>query len=287
MAAPETDRITGVETTGHDWDGIKELNNPLPRWWLWTFYASIVWALGYMVVYPAWPLVTEATAGLLGWSSRAELHAELADAQVGQDKFRARLAVLSPAEIRQDAELYPVAVAGGRSAFLVNCVQCHGSGAQGFKGFPNLNDDAWLWGGTLEAIETTIRHGIRFDADDSTRVSAMPAFGRDKMLNRQQIGDVVHHVQSLSAGGAGASAAGAAVYAENCAACHGPGGEGNRELGAPRLNDAIWLYGSDRASIMAQVNAPQNGIMPAWGHRLDATTIKQLALFVHSLGGGE
>jgi cytochrome c oxidase cbb3-type subunit III len=142
MAAPETDRITGVETTGHDWDGIKELNNPLPRWWLWTFYASIVWALGYMVVYPAWPLVTEATAGLLGWSSRAELHAELADAQVGQDKFRARLAVLSPAEIRQDAELYPVAVAGGRSAFLVNCVQCHGSGAQGFKGFPNLADVA-------------------------------------------------------------------------------------------------------------------------------------------------
>ncbi len=289
MAKPETDEITGTETTGHEWDGIKELNTPLPRWWLWTFYATIIWAIGYTVLYPAWPLVDGATRGVLGWSSRADLTSTLAGVEQEQSQYLTKINELSLGEIAQDPELYQFAVAGGRSAFAVNCVQCHGSGAQGFEGYPNLNDDSWIWGGTLDDIYTTVRHGIRYEADEDTRFSQMLAFGRDGMLDRTQINDVAEYVLSLSGQDhdAAAAQAGAAVYTDNCAVCHGDKGQGSRELGAPRLNDAIWLYGGDKASIVAQVNAPRHGVMPAWSGRLDPATIKQLVLFVHSLGGGE
>ncbi|QPC42648.1 cytochrome-c oxidase, cbb3-type subunit III [Kaustia mangrovi] len=289
MAKPETDEITGTETTGHEWDGIKELNTPLPRWWLWTFYATIIWAIGYTVLYPAWPLVDGATRGVLGWSSRADLTTTLAGVEQEQSQYLTKINELSLGEIAQDPELYQFAVAGGRSAFAVNCVQCHGSGAQGFEGYPNLNDDSWLWGGTLDDIYTTVRHGIRYEADEDTRLSQMPAFGRDGMLDRTQVNDVAEYVLSLSGQDhdAAAAQAGAAVYTDNCAVCHGDKGQGSQELGAPRLNDAIWLYGGDKASIVAQVNAPRHGVMPAWSGRLDPVTIKQLVLFVHSLGGGE
>ena len=289
MSDKEIDEISGTETTGHEWDGIKELDTPLPRWWLWTFYATIVWSVAYVIAYPAIPLATEATRGLLGYSSRAAVDAELADIQAERAAVTEKIAATSLEEIRNDEALFQFATAGGESTFKVYCSQCHGSGAAGSPGYPNLNDDAWIWGGTLEDIETTLIHGIRYEGDDDTRISEMPAFGADDLLDREQITDAAEFVLSISGQEHDVAAAerGADVYAENCASCHGEAGEGLPELGAPRLNDPIWLYGGSRDEIIAQINRPRHGVMPAWGQRLDAGTIKQLAIYVHSLGGGQ
>ncbi len=289
MSKIETDEVTGTATTGHEWDGIKELNTPLPRWWILTFYATIIWALGYTVLYPAWPLLTKATPGILGYSSRAEVAAEIAAAQAAQAQWLEKIRTASLEEIVADQDLLQFARAGGAAAFKVNCVQCHGSGATGSPGYPNLNDDDWLWGGTLDQIHTTLQNGVRFTLNGETRDSRMPAFGADGVLTPEQKSDVANFVVKLSGGEADAAAAsrGEPVFAENCVACHGDRGQGNREMGGPNLSDQIWLYGSDLAAIMAQVQKPRHGVMPAWGGRLDATTIKQLAVYVHSLGGGE
>jgi cytochrome c oxidase cbb3-type subunit 3 len=289
MSKIETDDVTGTATTGHEWDGIKELNTPLPRWWILTFYATIVWALGYTILYPAWPLVTGATPGVLGYSSRADVAAEIAAAQSAQAQWLEKIRSSSLDEIAKDQDLLQFARAGGAAAFKVNCVQCHGSGAAGFPGYPNLNDDDWLWGGSLEQIHATLQNGVRFTLDSETRDSQMPAFGADGILTPEQKSDVANFVVRLSGGEADAAAAtrGAQVFAENCVACHGDAGQGNREFGGPNLADQISLYGSDLAAIMAQVQRPRHGVMPAWGGRLDPATIKQLAVYVHSLGGGE
>ena len=289
MAPREKDDISGTETTGHEWDGIKELNTPLPRWWLWTFYATLVFALGYVIAYPAWPLVNGATPGLLGYSSRAELLKEVDAARTTQSAQLEKVKILPLEEIRNDADLLQFAVAGGRAAFRVNCIQCHGSGAAGSKGYPNLNDDDWLWGGTLDQIHTTLQHGVRYTADPDTRQSPMPAFGADEILKPEQINDVAEYVLRLSGQSFDAETAnrGMSVFAENCVACHGGAGEGVREFGGPRLADPIVLYAADKATIIAQVTRPRHGVMPAWNTRLDEVTIKQLAIYVHSLGGGE
>jgi cytochrome c oxidase cbb3-type subunit 3 len=289
MSKKEIDEVSGTETTGHEWDGIKELNTPLPRWWLWTFYATIVWAIGYMVLYPAIPLVTGATKGVLGYSSRADVAREIAEAKTGMAGLLDKVGSMSLEDIRKDPDLFQFAVAGGRSAFAVNCVQCHGSGASGGKGYPNLNDDEWLWGGSLDAIHTTLVHGVRFEGDDDTRVSDMPAFGRDGVLDTAQINDVAEHVLALSGREHDQAAAerGTAIFEENCAACHGAQGEGIADVGAPALNNAIWLYGGDKASLVETVTNARRGVMPAWGRRLDDATLKQLAVYVHSLGGGQ
>jgi cytochrome c oxidase cbb3-type subunit 3 len=285
----DRDEYSGIETTGHEWDGIKELNNPLPRWWLWIFYACVVWAFGYWIAYPAIPLVSSHTKGLLGYSSRAEVGEALAKAQAAQSGMLDRIAAADLEAVATDPEMLQFAVAGGGSAFAVNCSQCHGAGAQGFPGYPNLNDDAWLWGGSLEAIYTTIRHGVRNDTDPDARYSEMPAFGRDQILERQQIREVVQYVLQISGQehDATAAAAGMAVFAENCAACHGENGEGMVDLGAPNLTDAIWLYGGDAKTLTETVVNARFGVMPAWGQRLDDVTVKQLAVYVHSLGGGQ
>lgn len=285
----ERDEVTGQNTTGHVWDGIRELDRPLPRWWLLTFYATIVFALGYMVLYPAIPLLRSATPGLLGYSSRLNVEAAIAAARGAQANNLQRVAALSLEDIRRDETLSRFAISGGRSAFAINCSPCHGSGAAGSSGYPNLNDDDWLWGGDLAAIETTIRHGIRFAADTETRSSSMPAFGADGILSPVEIAALAETVLSLSGQPHDLAAArtGAALFVDNCAPCHGERGEGNREFGAPALADAISLYGKDRAAILAQITHPRHGVMPAWGGKLDAVTIKQLALYVHALGGGE
>jgi cytochrome c oxidase cbb3-type subunit 3 len=289
MAPREIDDISGTETTGHEWDGIKELNTPLPRWWLWTFYATIVFALGYMIAYPAWPLINGATPGLLGYSSRAELLREVDTARTAQSAQLEKVKTLPLEEIRKDSDLLQFAVAGGRAAFRVNCIQCHGSGAAGGKGYPNLNDDDWLWGGTLDQIHATLLHGIRHTGDPDTRQSPMPAFGADGILKPEQISDVAEYALRLSGQTFDPEAAtrGVTVYTENCVACHGEAGEGMREFGGPRLADPIALYVADKASIVAQITRPRHGVMPAWNTRLDEVTIKQLAIYVHSLGGGE
>jgi cytochrome c oxidase cbb3-type subunit 3 len=290
MAERQHDEITGTETTGHDWDGITELNTPLPRWWLWTFYATIVWALVYSMVYPAWPLLKSATTGFFGYSSRADVAADIAAARTAQGDMLGKISSLPLEDIRKDQALLQFATAGGRAAFRVNCIQCHGSGAAGSKGYPNLTDDDWIWGGTLDQIQTTLLHGVRYAGDSETRQGApMPAFGADGVLKPEEINDVTEFVLKLSGAehDAGAAGRGTQIYADNCAACHGANGEGGREFGAPRLNDAIWLYGGDRAVIAAQIARPRQGVMPAWKNRLDESTIKQLAVYVHSLGGGE
>jgi cytochrome c oxidase cbb3-type subunit 3 len=284
----EIDPITGQPTTGHVWDGIRELNRPLPRWWLWTFYATIAFSLVYVVLYPAIPLVRGATTGVLGYSTRASVEDEIVAARAAQSGQLQSIAALSLEEIRADENLARFAVAGGRSAFLVNCVQCHGRNAAGSLGYANLNDDDWLWGGSLEEIHRTIAYGVRSGHAD-TRLSEMPAFGVDELLTRADIDAVTEFVLSIAGRehDAALAAAGTSVFADNCASCHGESGEGNREFGAPALSDAIALYGSGREAIRSQVMKPRHGVMPAWTGRLDETTIKQLSLFVHSLGGGE
>jgi cytochrome c oxidase cbb3-type subunit 3 len=289
-AGVEIDAVTGQPTTGHEWDGIKELNRPLPRWWLWTFYATIAFAVVYVVLFPSIPLIHGATSGVLGYSTRASVERSLVEARDAQKTFRDQIAALPLEQIRSQPELSRFAVAGGRAAFLVNCVPCHGSGAAGSKGYPNLNDDDWIWGGTLDAIHQTISHGIRSPTDEETRVSEMPTFGgANGALTPVQIEQAADYVLSLSGKphDEASAKAGAVVFSENCVSCHGEKGEGNRDVGAPALNDAIWLKAGDRASIIAQITSPKMGVMPSWSGRLDPTTIKELTIYVHALGGGE
>ena len=289
MSAEDKQPDETVGTTGHEWDGIKELNNPLPRWWLYTLYATILWAIGYCVLYPALPGLGDGTKGTLGWSSRADVRAEMRLVSQARAATVAKIEATPLDQLRDDPKLMRFAVEGGRSAYKVYCVQCHGTGAAGAKGYPNLNDDDWLWGGDMAAIEATLRHGIRAPDDEATRTSMMPAFGRDGMLTAAQIDGVVEHVRRLSRQPFDARRAGqgAAVFADQCAACHAPDGSGNRAIGAPDLTDAIWLYGGDRATLARTVHGPRGGVMPAWEKKLDKVTIKQLAAYVHSLGGGE
>ncbi len=287
MSDKQVDEISGVSTTGHEWDGIRELDNPMPRWWVWTFYATILWALLYAIAYPAWPLLTSSTQGLLGFSSRSEVRKDLAAADTARSSYTAAIKEKSIDDILADDQLRSVAVAAGGAAFKMNCVQCHGSGAEGSKGFPNLNDDDWLWGGTAEQIRQTVAHGIRFTKDGETRDSIMPPFA--DVLDGEQISQVSAFVASLSAPAKNVELVepGKEAYAQNCAACHGDDAKGNKEMGAPNLTDAIWLYGSGEEAIAAQVRAPRAGVMPAWEVRLGDAAVKELAAFVYSLGGGE
>jgi len=292
MSAPEhveIDQVSGQGTTGHEWDGIKELNTPLPRWWLWTFYATIIWAVGYWLVYPAFPLITGFSAGFAGYSSRGAVMAEIDAVRARRAGEAAGLATASLTQIRNDAKMLAIALAQGKTAFGDNCAPCHGSGGAGAKGFPVLADDDWLWGNSLDEMVLTLTHGIRAATDDQTRSTMMPAFGKDGILKRDEISAVVNHVRTLANLEPEKSAnvaLGAKIFAENCAVCHGAEGKGERTLGAPNLTDAIWLYGSEIAAITASVHNPRNGVMPAWGDRLDPVTIKSLALYVQSLGGG-
>ena len=285
------DAFTGTATTGHEWDGIRELNTPMPRWWLWTFYLCIIWAVGYWVLYPAWPLVSSHTKGVLGYSSRADVAVELADLNKRRAVQAAGLEKASLAEIRTSPDLLRFALAQGKAAFGDNCSGCHGLGGGGAKGgYPNLNDDDWLWGGTLDQIHTTLLHGIRWTASDQTRVSPMAAYGRDGILKRDEIRAVANHVRSLASLSTEANAElakGKAIYGQQCVACHGEQGKGNRELGAPNLTDAIWLYGSELENIIETLQNGRAGVMPAWSGRLDPVTIKAVTVYVHSLGGGQ
>ena len=281
------DEATGVHTVGHEWDGIEELNNPLPRWWLWTLYLCIAWAIGYTVLYPAWPGITGATAGTLGWSSAGDLKADIAKADEARAPIRNAIGAATLAQIEGDEKLYQAAVNGGAAAFKVNCVQCHGSGATGSKGYPNLQDDDWLWGGDLESIHYTLTHGVRNPDHEATRMSQMPAFAG--VLSGGEINSLVGYVTAISdpTKKAVPSAKGAELFANNCAACHGTDGKGLREFGAPNLTDGIWLYGGDKATLTTTISKSRQGVMPKWDGILDPVTIKMLAVYVHSLGGGE
>lgn len=276
----EKDKLSGVETTGHEWDGLKELNNPAPRWWLWVFFICCVWAFGYWIVYPAWPTLSGNTKGAKGWTSHKKLADEQAEITARRGEFAEQIKYKTLEEIQNDPELYAFAIAGGKAMFKENCAACHGTGAQGLKGYPNLNDDDWLWGGKLGDIYYTLKVGVR-STHEKTRMSQMPAFGKDGILKQQQIEHVAQYVLD------GVDAQGAQVYKDNCAACHGAEGKGGREFGAPNLKDAIWLYGNSKEAIVQQVTNPRHGVMPTWETRLPDEVIKQLTIYVHSLGGGE
>ncbi|AFX98810.1 cytochrome c oxidase, cbb3-type, subunit III [Candidatus Endolissoclinum faulkneri L2] len=289
MSKKEDHVVNKVETTGYEWDGIKELNNPLPRWWLYVFYTTILFAICYAVYYPAIPLIERNTEGLSNYSSRKELENEMAAVKSSHATMLELIKTMDVSDIQSDPKLARFAAAGGASNFKVYCSQCHGSGAQGGVGYPNLNDDDWLWGGSINQIETTIRHGIRYEADEDTRYSEMPAFGRDQILSEEQIIAVANYVCSLSGLEHEESviALGAMVFTENCSSCHGDDGKGINEVGAPNLADKLWLYDKSKKAILSQIINPQHGIMPAWGNRLGDIIVKELAVYVHGLGGGE
>lgn len=283
------DKKHEVETTGHNWDGIEEYNNPLPRWWLWTFFACIIWALGYSIAYPAWPLIHSATAGVLGFSTRGEVAKEIARVQSANAENMTQLATVELVKLGDNPDLEAYAEKAGAAIFRTNCAQCHGSGAAGVKaaGYPNLLDDDWLWGGTIDNIHTTIAHGIRNEVDEDARYSQMPAFG--EILEKEEIVQVANFVMSLSGQPNDPSMveAGTVVFEDNCAACHSDDGTGDRSVGAPNLTDAIWLYGGSYDKIVETVTNSRFGVMPAWNQRLSEAEIVAVASYVHGLGGGE
>ncbi|MEO0937785.1 MAG: cytochrome-c oxidase, cbb3-type subunit III [Pseudomonadota bacterium] len=276
-------------TTGHEWDGIEEFNNPLPRWWLWIFYATIIWGIGYTIAYPAWPMISKATSGVLGYSTRAEVAEEIAAVETANAAINQRLAETPLTLIAADAELNTYAQSAGAAVFRTYCSQCHGAGAAGAVGYPNLLDDSWLWGGDIEAIHYTISHGIRNEDDPNAHWSEMPAFGAMEILSEQEIEQVVHYVSSLSGGEADPALVtpGQTVYADNCSSCHGDAGLGIVELGAPNIADAIWLYGGDLASLRETVTNARFGVMPPWTERLTEAELAAVAAYVHQLGGGQ
>jgi cytochrome c oxidase cbb3-type subunit III len=278
-----------IATTGHEWDGLRELNRPLPRWWLWLFYATIVWAIGYWIVYPAWPLLSSYTNGAFNWHSRAAVTTDLVALQQQRSQMMTRLAAASLQEIESTPALLDFSRALGGRAFADNCAPCHGAGGGGAKGYPNLNDNDWLWGGTLDDISQTITHGVRA-GDEKGHQGSMPAFGRDGMLKREDVllvADYVRSFSGLSTTPGADLARGAKIFADNCAPCHGSEGKGNRSVGAPNLTDQIWLYGSDTKTIVDGIWNGHGGVMPAWGEKLDPATIKALTVYVHTFGGGE
>ncbi|MGG5818474.1 cytochrome-c oxidase, cbb3-type subunit III [Falsiroseomonas sp. HW251] len=286
----EKDAVTGTMTTGHEWDGLKELNTPLPKWWLYLFYVTIAFAVVWMVLYPSLPI--RGATGVTGWVAREAVGVEVAAANARMAPMMNRLREATPAEIAANPEMRAFAMAGGRIAFANNCASCHGAGGQGQAGgYPSLADDDWIWGGGFDAIHRTIANGIRAGESDEERISMMPRFGADGVLTTAQIADVTQFVLSLSGRSTDAAAAdrGKPLYADNCAACHGDGGEGNRDVGALRLNDRVWLHAnpSDAASVARYIANPRMGVMPAWGRRLDPATVNMLTVYVHALGGGE
>lgn len=295
MARNDKTPAPGVDTTGHEWDGIQEWNNPLPRWWLWTFYATIVWGVGYTIAYPAWPMINGATEGLLGFSTRGDVAADIASVEAARAGIMERLANADLAQLPNDPELHAFAVDAGASVFRANCATCHGAGANGVQagGFPSLLDDDWIWGGSMTDIAHTITHGIRNESSGDARWSEMPAFG--EMLSGEEIDAVVNHVLAISGQPHDAALAtvGAAVFADNCSGCHGEAGEGMVEMGAPNLSDAVWLYGGSPERIEETVRLARFGVMPAWAEEfrpangLSQAEINAVAAYVHGLGGGE
>jgi cytochrome c oxidase cbb3-type subunit 3 len=285
----DIDAATGTATTGHEWDGIKELNTPLPKWWVYLFYACIIWSLGYWVVYPAIPLPGGHTVGTFGWTSRGAVTQDVEDLKGLRAGVLGQLDKATLQQIDADPKLAEVARAYGRSAFGNNCAPCHGSGGQGAKGYPNLNADRWLWGGKLDQISATITHGARYGdqaGHDPDGAAQMPAWSK-MGLTAAQISDVADYVLSLSTPTKADVSKGQKTFVDNCAACHGDNAKGNQELGAPNLTTKVWLYGGDKATIVETVTNGRAGHMPAWGGKLDSVTIKALTVYVHSLGGGQ
>ncbi len=294
MAKRELDDHSGVETTGHEWDGIKELDHPLPRWWLYVLYATIVWAIAYWVVMPAWPTWNSYTKGLGVFSDevkvdRVRVDSEVKALQAARAPMFQKLMATPIDQVKNNPELFQFAQEAGRSAFGDNCSTCHGAGGQGAKGYPSLADNVWLWDGTYEGIRQTLNYGIR-SGHEQARLSAMPAFGKDGLLTAEQVNGLTEYVMTLSKleGADAAKAAGVAtLFQEQCASCHKTDGTGDPLQGAPNLTDKEYLYGGSREAIHTQIHNGNGNVMPAWGGKLSPETIAALTVYVHSLGGGK
>jgi cytochrome c oxidase cbb3-type subunit III len=285
-----------VGTTGHVWDGIEELNNPLPRWWVWVLYLTIVWALAYTVMYPAWPMISHATQGLWGGNPRSAVEVEIAKWDAANAEIKAKLVAADINAIPADPALSDFAVKAGKAVFNTYCVQCHMREGQGnsVKGYPTLSDNDWLFGGSMEAIALTVTHGVRNATDPDARNVGlvMPAWETDAApvkLTGEEIGQVVEYVLQISGQehDAAAATAGAQLFTDNCVACHGEKAEGNRDMGSPTLTDAIWMYGGSREALTQTIAKGRGGVMPAWTGRLSEDQIRAVATYVHALGGGE
>lgn len=291
MASMEKDSVSGQYTTGHEWDGIKELNTPLPKWWVYVFWATVIWSIAYWIAMPAWPTISDYSRGVLGYSSRNDLQAELKAQKQTRSKFESQIAAASVEDVVKNKDLRNFAMVGGKVLFNDNCAPCHGTGGVGAPGaYPNLADDEWIWGGTLPEIQQTISFGVR-NTNANSHQSEMPKFGADSLLTKEQIDQVADYVVALSSKGAAAGLPGEAIFAEQCVACHQEGGVGSKDVGAPALNNNIWLFKGSKDAVkqvvVNQVTNPRHGSMPAWSERLDETSIKMLTVYVHSLGGGK
>lgn len=286
MASIEKDSVSGQMTTGHEWDGIKELNTPLPKWWVYVFWATVIWSIAYWIAMPAWPTINGYSKGMLEYSSRGDLDVQIAEQEAVRAKFGNRFATVDLADVSKDKDLLNFAMAGGKFAFNENCAPCHAAGGNGVPGaYPRLADDEWIWGGSLEDIQHTIAFGVRNEHPES-RQGMMPAFG-DGLLTAAEINDVADYVVGLAKRAPAAGTPGEAIFAEQCAVCHAEDGSGGKDFGAPALNNEIWLFKGGKEGIVAQLSNPKHGEMPAWAGRLDENTIKMLTVYVHSLGGGQ
>lgn len=289
MALEKHDPVTGRTTTGHEWNGIEELDTPIPRVALFFLVATALFALGYWILMPAWPLGVTYTRGLLGFDQRQVVTRQVETAAAARAGWADRIMALDYAEVQADPELMRIVNETGHALFGDNCAVCHGTGGTGSSGFPDLTAGAWLWGGEAEAIHETIRVGIN-SGHDETRMSQMMAFGRDGVLERDQVRAVAAYVRSLSqpdVADEARIAEGEAIFAENCASCHGDDATGVAELGAPNLADDVWLYGGDAQSVYASIHGGRQGHMPHWDGRLKPLDLRILALYVHGLGGGQ
>jgi cytochrome c oxidase cbb3-type subunit 3 len=285
MTKDKNNKNQKPKTTGHIWDGVEEYNTPAPRWWLIVWIISIIWAVIYWFFYPTWPTPEGNTKGISNWTSKSQLAESQVEIEERKNSYLKEFNKSSFSQIKKNKELTEFALAGGRAAFQENCAACHGTGAAGNKGFPNLNDDDWLWGGKLEDIYTTLKYGIRSN-HDKARQAVMPSFGLDRILTKEEIKEVAGYVLSLS-GLERTNTNGKIIFKNNCAVCHGTNGKGIREVGAPNLTDRIWLYGKDKEDVIYTITHSRAGVMPYWSDRLDDSTIRQLTIYVHSLGGGE
>ena len=288
MSKRELDPVSGVETTGHEWNGITELDTPVPKVIVGWYGVSIAVAVLLILLLPSIPLISTFTPGFMGYTSRGSVEAELQQSVARQGDWQNRMANLDVDSIAADADLKTIALAGGQAAFKINCVVCHGEQGLGQTGFPRLTDQVWQWGGSLEAIEETIRVGINAKHDE-TRYGEMLAFGRDQILDRDQVIAATHYVRSLSGLDHDTAMAndGAEIFVENCESCHGEAGIGSQDVGAPNLSDQDWLYGAEFSDVYETIHQGRLGWMPHWDERLDPEVIKMLSIYVRSLSAAE
>jgi len=257
-------------TTGHVWDeDLRELNNPLPRWWMWLYVITVVFAFAYLLLYPG----LGSAEGSLKWTSQGQYEAEQERAQRVMAPLYARFAAMSEAELARDGPAMGI----GERLFINHCATCHGSDARGSKGFPNLADSDWLWGGSFDTIQQSINRG---------RIGVMPPMAA-AVGSGEDVRNLAHYVLSLSGSPHDTLAAqlGRSKFTA-CAACHGAEGKGNPALGAPNLADKIWLHGWGEAAIVAIVNGGKTNAMPAHAGRLSAEQIRVLAAYVWGLSQG-